>query len=170
LRESTGAVFAPDGLAALVARIDAETRARIDTLNPVRVQRAWEVQQATGHSLAWWQDNTPPPVLPLADCTALVMEVDKDRLNTRIETRFDRMIAAGALDEARAMRPQWNPAHLSAKAIGARELIAHLDGEIPLEEAATRSIIASRQYAKRQRTWFRSGMKHWEKVRPAMSE
>ncbi len=99
--------------------------------------------------------------MPLAEATAIALRVTAGPLNARIEARFDAMLSAGALDEARAMWPRWNPAHLSAKAIGAAELIAHLRGEITLAQARTAAIIASRQYAKRQRTWLRARMVLW---------
>jgi tRNA dimethylallyltransferase len=148
----------------LLASLDPDTVARIDIQNPVRVQRAWEVLRTTGRSLADWQDNTPAPLLPLCDATALVLDAPKDWLSPRIEQRFDMMLDAGALTEAEAMLPTWNPAHLSSKAIGAPELIAHLQGEMSLKAARAAAIIASRQYAKRQRTWFRARMKKWETI------
>ena len=142
------------------------TRARIDTRNPMRVQRAWEVLRATGRPLARWQDDTPPPLLPLADATALLFDVERDWLNARIARRFDQMLDHGALDEARANLAHWDPARLSSKAIGAPELIAHLRGELTLEQARVTATIATRQFAKRQRTWFRSKMRNWQPVTP----
>jgi len=127
----------------------------------VRVQRAWEVLTTTGQTLAHWQDATPPPLLAQADATCIVMDAPKDWLTPRIKQRFDLMIADGALEEARAMLPHWNPADLSAKAIGAPELIAHLQGTLSLDAAIDRAVIASTQYAKRQRTWFRKRMQDW---------
>lgn len=155
-------------LAHLVSGLDEATAARIDLLNRARVQRAWEVLRQTGRGMADWQDATPPPLLPLSKSVPVVMEAPKDWLNARIERRFDMMLANGALDEARAMLPDWNPAHLSSKAIGAPELIAHLQGQLTLDEARDAAILASRQYAKRQRTWFRTRMAAW-KVFPNLS-
>ncbi|MCV6824307.1 MULTISPECIES: tRNA (adenosine(37)-N6)-dimethylallyltransferase MiaA [Halocynthiibacter] len=155
-----------EGFEALLAEIDAETASRIDTLNPMRVQRAWEVLTATGRGLAAWQDDTPPPLLPLEAAAPIVMQAEKDWLNDRIERRFHLMIEQGALDEARAMEPTFDPNYLSSKAIGAPELIGYLRGEHTLDEAIEAAIIASRQYAKRQRTWFRSKMKHWHPYVP----
>lgn len=149
---------------ALLAALDPETTKRIDTQNRMRVQRAWEVLQSTGQSLARWQDSTPPPLLPAARATCITLDAPKDWLNNRIARRFDLMLAQGALDEARAMLPRWNPDYLSSKAIGAPELIAHLKGEMTLQEARDAAIIASRQYAKRQRTWFRSRHKDWHHI------
>lgn len=160
--------MAQDGIEALLAEIDAATRARIDTRNPMRVQRAWEVLQTTGRGLADWQDDTPPPLLPLPECTALVVGADKDWLNARIARRFDRMLDQGALEEARANLPGWTPSLLSAKAIGAPELIAHLRGEMTLDQAREAATIATRQFAKRQRTWFRSRMRTWQAIDAAM--
>lgn len=148
----------------LLAALDAQTSARIDTNNRVRVQRAWEVLQATGRGLAAWQDNTPPPLLPPADAVKITLDVPVDWLNDRIARRFDQMLDLGALDEARAMLPTWNPAHQSSKAIGAPEMIAHLQGKMTLDDARDAAVIASRQYAKRQRTWFRSKHQDWAKL------
>ena len=145
----------------LLSELDKETAGRIDTQNRMRVQRAWEVLKATGRPLAEWQDNTPPPLLPFDQVVGINLNADTDWLNDRISRRFDQMLDLGALDEARAMFDTWNPGHSSSKAIGAPELIAHLRGEMTLEEAREAAIIGSRQYAKRQRTWFRSRHKQW---------
>ncbi len=146
---------------AMFAELDPVTQSRIDHLNPMRVQRAYEVLKTTGRGLAAWQDATPAPILPLDGCFPIVMDADRDWLNDRIERRFHMMLDAGALDEARAMLPDWDPARQSSRAIGAPEMIAHLRGEMDRDAAIDSAIIASRQYAKRQRTWFRSKMSQW---------
>lgn len=170
LREATNRRVAEEGFEVLRDELDAETLRRIDALNPMRVQRAWEVMTATGQPIWHWQDRTPPPLLPLTDCAAFVMDADKDWLNTRIAQRFDLMLEQGALEEAEANLPNWDPGLPSSKAIGAPELIAYLRGENTLEEARTLATISTRQYAKRQRTWFRSRMKNWQKIKlPALS-
>lgn len=145
----------------LIADLDARTAGGIDLHNRARVQRAWEVLRATGRGLADWQADTPPPLLAAADCTALRIDAPVDWLNGRVARRFDAMLAAGALDEAAANRPRWNPALPSMKAIGAPELMAHLDGAIPLDQAREAATTATRQYAKRQRTWLRARMADW---------
>ncbi len=167
IRAQAEALLADGGLPALLTDLDAPTRARIDLQNPMRVQRAWEVLHATGRSLADWQEATPPPLLPLNKTAPIVINADRDWLNARINRRFDIMLENGALDEARAMEPRWNPAHLSSKAIGAPELIAYVRGELSLEEAKATACTASHQYAKRQRTWFRARMKGWQPYIPA---
>lgn len=161
IRLQADAKLQQDGLAALLAEIDPKTRARIDCANPARVQRAWEVLQATGQGLASWQDQTPPPLLPHSATTAYVLRPEVDWLDTRITRRFHEMMMQGALDEARAALPHWDARAPWAKAIGAPELIAHLQGQMSWEEASAAAILATRQYAKRQRTWFRSRMKDW---------
>lgn len=154
-------------LEALSDALDDTTRMRIDMKNRARVQRAWEVLRATGRALADWQDDTPPPVSPYENCTALVVEADRDWLEARIRRRFSMMIANGALEEARAMQGRYNPNLPSCKAIGVPELMAHLNGDLSLAEAEESASVATRQYAKRQRTWFRSRMKKWQRVSPS---
>ncbi len=164
VRARADARRAHEGAGALLAELDPDTAARIDPLNPVRIQRAWEVQAATGRGLAAWQRDTPAPLLPLAACTALLIETDRDRLAARIDARFAAMLGAGALDEARAVLPCWNPVAPWARAIGAPELVAHLRGEMTLAAATEAAQAATRQYAKRQRTWFRGRMRGWHKI------
>ena len=151
---------------AMLEALDPATRTRIDTHNPARVQRAWEVLQTTGRGLAAWQDETPAPVLPMAQAQGLVFDVDKTWLAARIEQRFNQMIADGALDEARHVWPDFDPQLPAHRAIGAPELIAHLRGDMKLTEARQAAVIATRQFAKRQRTWFRSKMATWAKFSP----
>ena len=158
--------LAAEGPAALLAELDPATAARIDRRNPARIQRAWEVLQATGRGLAAWQDETAPPLLPLKSAEPLLLFPETDWLNARIDRRFDAMIASGALDEARAELPRWQPDLPSSRAIGAPELIAHLQGSLTLAEAVAAAKTASRQYAKRQRTWFRSRMGEWRRPPP----
>lgn len=159
--------LAEQGLAALLEELDPDSRARLDPQNPARVQRAWEVLKATGRGIAAWQAETGAPVLPLSQATGLVMMPRIDWLNARIDARFETMLAQGALDEARAALPHWPvdqslpTAPLWTKAIGAPELIAHLRGQMSLDEARDAATLATRQYAKRQRSWFRKRMAQW---------
>ena len=148
-------------------QIDPLTQSRIDTANRARVQRAWEVQTATGKGLAAWQDDTGPAALPLSACYPVVFDVEKNWLNGRIAHRFDLMIEAGALDEARAQLPHYDPGLPAHRAIGVPELIAHLRGEVTLEAAKEAAVIATRQFAKRQRTWMRKRMADWHPIRPS---
>lgn len=158
-------------LEVLLAGLDPETMARIDVANRARVQRAWEVQQATGRSLASWQDNTAPPLLAKGDFTGIVMDSPKDWLTPRIERRFDQMLAGGGLEEARAMQDRFDTRLPSCRAIGVAEAMAVLNGEMSHAEAVESATIATRRYAKRQRTWFRSRMPGWQRVpSPTLAE
>ncbi|MGR3322755.1 MAG: tRNA (adenosine(37)-N6)-dimethylallyltransferase MiaA [Pseudooceanicola sp.] len=167
IRREADELRTTEGPAAMLAALDPDTLDRIDTRNPMRVQRAWEVQRATGRGIAAWQDDTPPPLLPLAQAQALLVDAPRDWLNARIARRFDAMLEGGALDEARAHLATWDPAAPSSKAIGARELVAHLRGKMTRDAAREAATIATRQFAKRQRTWFRARMRDWRVLNPA---
>jgi tRNA dimethylallyltransferase len=153
-------------LEALLDGLDVDTAQGIDRQNRARVQRAWEVLRATGRPLAAWQADTSAPILPLDQTVPIVMENDRDWLLDRIARRFDAMLAGGALDEVAAMRACYDANLPSCKAIGVPEIIAYLDGKIDLETARERATIATRQFAKRQRTWFRARMAGWHRLRP----
>ncbi len=151
-------------LQTLIAGVDAQTLARIDTQNRARVQRAWEVYNATGRNLSDWQDTTPPPVLDVKNTVPIVFDVDKQWLLDRITRRFDLMLDTGALNEVERMRDRYDPSLPAFKAIGVPELMAYIDGTMTLDEARERATISTRQFAKRQRTWFRARMKSWNRV------
>ena len=164
VRSAGDAMLAHDGLAAMVAAIDARTAAGLDLRNPARVQRAWEVLQATGRGLADWQGDTGPPLIDAAQAARLVLTADRDWLADRIERRLVAMVDGGALAEVRALAPHWQPGAQWTRAIGAAELLALLEGRIDRKEAIRRAVIATRQYAKSQRIWFRNRMADWQTV------
>lgn len=167
IRAEADARLRHEGAGALLAELDTATAARIDRRNPARVQRAWEVLRATGRGLALWQAATAAPLVPLAEAHALVIEAPPAWLNPRIDARFDAMLQGGALDEARAVLPVWQASAPWARAIGAPELVAHLQGAMTLTEAAAAARTASHQYAKRQRTWFRNRLSGWRRLAAA---
>lgn len=156
--------MAQEGAAAILADLDAPTAARIDVQNPARIQRAWEVLRTTGRGLADWQADTGPALLPHGSATLLRLDCDRDWLADRIDRRFDAMIAGGAIDEVRAILPIWDATALWAKAIGAPELVAYMQGVMTLPDAISSAKAASRQYAKRQRTWLRRRMNDWRGI------
>lgn len=145
----------------LVSELDPATKAVIDLSNRARVQRAWEVLRSTGRPLADWQAEPATPLLPLSAATGIVLDAPKEWLTPRIARRFDLMLAQGGLDEARAMQDRYDPALPSCRAIGVRETMALLAGEIDQQAAVDAATIATRQFAKRQRTWFRARMAGW---------
>ena len=148
-------------LDALIARVDAQTLAGIDRENRARVQRAWEVEQATGQPLHIWQAQKTAPLLAAQDTARFVLDAPKDWLNPRIERRFTAMLRAGGLDEAAAMQDRFDPALPSCKAIGVKEAMGVVTGALTEAAATEAATIATRQYAKRQRTWFRARMRDW---------
>lgn len=164
IREQSARMLADKQLDKMKAVLDQATRARIDLQNPMRVSRAWEVLQATGQSIVDWHAQTPNPLLSLQNCDALHLTGQTDWLNERLERRFNMMLAAGALDEARKNLDSWDPNFQSSQAIGALELMDYLQGHTSLTTAKELAVIASRQYAKRQRTWFRKRMTGWHSI------
>lgn len=164
IRQAADKRFAVSGLVGLIADLqqhDPKVLTKIDPQNPVRVQRAWEVWRATGRSITDWQADTPPPMLPLSDCNAFVLNAPKDWLTPRINGRFQKMLAAGALEECRENLTLFNAIRPASRAIGAPELVAYLKGEITIDEAIVAAETATRRYAKRQRSWFRARMQDW---------
>lgn len=170
VRAASALRFKESGLAAMCAdleRLDPVTLGLLDRSNPRRVQRAWDVVTATGRGLSDWQRQISAPLLDADRVVRVVVCPEKASLNNRIETRFHRMMEAGALDECRAVRDAGIDATLpSAQALGFVQLAAHLDGRCTLDEAISRAVIATRQYAKRQRSWLRSRMADWQRVDP----
>ncbi|RMD48957.1 MAG: tRNA (adenosine(37)-N6)-dimethylallyltransferase MiaA [Alphaproteobacteria bacterium] len=167
LRARLEARLAAEGREALareLARRDPATAARIDRANPARVLRALEVLEATGRGLAAWQAEAAPPLLPAGAAVTAVLWPERAWLHARIARRLDAMLAGGALDEVRAARRWWDPRLPAARAIGAAELMAHVEGRIDLETARERVLVATRRYAKRQFTWARGRLGHWPRL------
>ena len=132
-----------------------------------RIVRALEVLEASGRSILEWQAERGKPLIDSESARFVVIEPDRTELVARIDRRFDGMVAAGALEEVKALATlKLDPQLPAMKAIGVRELCAALNGEIPMAEAIERAKIATRQYAKRQSTWFRHQLgPHWQRLR-----
>lgn len=151
------------GVAALHAELaarDPETAARLRPSDPQRVVRAIEVLDATGRSLSIWQKETGAPVLDGLRLARFVIDVRREELRARIDRRFRAMIDEGALAEAAALE-NLDPALPASKILGLRELQALSRGERARDEAIAAAVVATRQFAKRQTTWFRGRMKDW---------
>ena len=147
--------------AALASR-DPVMAARLNPGDSQRLVRAWEVIEATGQSLAEWQALKGEPVLT-GDLARFVLKPNRDWLIERIGRRFHLMMEQGALDEVRALRGIGNDLP-AARALGVPSLLAHLDGRLTLEQAVEQAITQTRQYAKRQMTWFRHQMPDWNVI------
>ncbi|RRI07121.1 tRNA (adenosine(37)-N6)-dimethylallyltransferase MiaA [Mesorhizobium tamadayense] len=133
-----------------------------------RIVRALEVLDASGRSILDWQAARGKPLIDRASARFLVIEPDRGELVARIGARFDQMLDKGALDEVRQlMALDLDPDLPAMKAIGVRELQAALAGQMDFAEAIERAKIATRQYAKRQATWFRHQLgPEWQRLRP----
>ena len=158
-------------LHAELARRDPVMAARLRPTDPQRILRALEVFEATGKSLASFQTERTPPLLDAKHALALFLIPDRRILAERIDSRFDAMLAAGALDEATALRARGlDPALPIMRAHGAPHLIAHLNGEISLTEAAALAKLDTRRYAKRQFTFARHQLPTFRWVAPEDAE
>ncbi|MFE0015231.1 tRNA (adenosine(37)-N6)-dimethylallyltransferase MiaA [Mesorhizobium sp. NPDC059054] len=133
-----------------------------------RIARALEVLDASGRSILSWQSQRGEPLIDRTSAHFFVIEPDREALRTRIDRRFDAMIEQGALEEVRQILALGlDPALPAMKAIGVRELQAVLDGEMDAGAAMERAKIATRQYAKRQSTWFRNQLgAEWQRLLP----
>ena len=159
LRAELDARAARQGWPALhaeLARLDPEAAARVAPTDSQRIQRALEVCYNTGRPISELQRAT---VSPLAGRRVHYWMLAPPRavLHERIQRRFEAMMTAGFLEEVRSLRRNGalTPRHPSMRAVGYRQLWAHLDGQYPLEEAVRRGVAATRQLAKRQLTWMR---------------
>ncbi len=160
IRQKWRAAAVEEGAAALhrlLGERDPQAAAAIHAADAQRIVRALEVLEASGRQISEWQKAAGQPVVDGASARLLVVEPDREELARRISRRFDAMLENGVLDEARALGARGlDPALPAMKAIGLRELIAADRGEIALAEAIEQAKIATRQYAKRQMTWFRN--------------
>lgn len=170
VRERVRARLERDGVEALHAELrqsDPVSAERLKARDRTRIARALEVVEATGRSLTDWHRDGLPPLLPPGEFSALYLNPDRDQLYARIDARFDAMLAAGALDEvAQLAARHLDPLLPAMKAHGVPTLIRHIRGEITFEEAAVIGRTHTRQYAKRQFTWFRHQLPEFEWVRP----
>lgn len=166
VREEIESIAAQSGWQAVhdrLAEVDPEAAARIHPNDPQRLQRALEVYLLTGKSLtAHHQTGAPggskPPVGPPDLQFFAIQPPDRGVLHERIEARFHKMLANGLLEEVESLyrRGDLSPALPSIKSVGYRQVWQYLDGELDYDGMVERSIIATRQLAKRQLTWLRS--------------
>lgn len=156
-REEARALLRELGAPALHARlseVDSETAARLHPSDAQRIARAWEVWRGTGRGLAQWQAGRATPASGWR-FAAIVLDPPRAELRAAIAARFSHMLANGAAEEVRAlMALGLDPALPAMRAHGVREIAAALRGEITLDEAARRGVLATGQYAKRQATWM----------------
>lgn len=154
------------GAAALhgeLTRRDPAMAARLRPSDPQRIARALEVLEATGQSLLAWQDMPGTPLLPPEEAEKLYVCPPRAELYARCDARLDAMIAAGALEEVRALMAQGLGENLPAtRALGVAPLTAFLRGQLSFSASLERAKTDTRRYAKRQMTWARSNMIAWK--------
>jgi tRNA dimethylallyltransferase len=145
-------------LHAELARLDPAAAARIAPNDAQRIQRALEVCHATGQPISELQRATASPLAPFRVRYWMLNPPDRAVLHQRLGRRLEGMMAGGFLDEVRRLRDRGDltSAHSSMRAVGYRQLWAHLDGHYDLPEAGRRALAATRQLAKRQLTWMRA--------------
>jgi tRNA dimethylallyltransferase len=170
VRAEVRARLAREGAQALhaeLSRRDPAAAARLMPGDRSRVTRALEVVLATGRPLTEWQEDETPALLDISRAAKVFLVPDREELLRRIDARFDAMIAAGALEEVRALAARHlDPALPAMKAHGVPWLIRHLKGEITLAEAVEQAKRDTRQYTKRQAAWFRNQLPEFAWVEP----
>ncbi len=153
-----------DALRARLAERDPRAATAIAPGDRQRLTRAWAVLQTTDRALSDWQAETRP-LLPPGAYERLVVEPDRAELYDRCDRRVGLMVEQGALDEVRALiRRRLNPDLPAMKAVGVRDFAAHLQGKLSLDEAIDAVRQATRNYAKRQLTWFRNQTPDWPRT------
>jgi tRNA dimethylallyltransferase len=164
-RESEG-LETPE-LHRLLSERDPETARTLRPTDRLRVQRALEIFAATGQPLVSFHGSRQPGPFAEVPVVKLFLAPDRDELRRRIDSRFLAMMDKGALDEVKALGERsLDPMLPAMRAHGVPGLLAHLRGEISLDEAIIRGQGDTRRYAKRQFTWFRHQLPDWQWVEP----
>jgi len=163
----TQSILEDEGIKALrkkAEKLDPIATSRVLGDDPQRLLRIVNVATGTDKPLSEWQSSTKP-LIPPGYWKGAVLLPAREQLYAKINARFGDMVREGGLDEARRVRDlNLEPSLPAMKAIGLRELISHLNGEISLDEAIETAARETRRFAKRQYTWLRGQMKDWEKV------
>ena len=151
----------------LLSERDPETARTLRPSDRLRVQRALEIFAATGQPLVSFHGARQPGPFADSPVIKLFLAPDRDELRRRIDQRFLTMIEQGALDEVKALGERnLDPMLPAMRAHGVPGLLAHLRGEMSLDEAITKGQGDTRRYAKRQFTWFRHQLPDWQWVEP----
>nr|WP_210296868.1 tRNA (adenosine(37)-N6)-dimethylallyltransferase MiaA [Gellertiella hungarica] len=159
----------PEALHAELADIDSPAAERIGRQDGQRIARAIEVFEASGQTLTGLQRASAPPLVDPARALKMVILPDRAILADRINRRFERMLAGEAIAEVEALLRLSLPDTLPVmRAIGVPEIREHLAGRLGFDAVRERGAAATRQYAKRQMTWFRNQMDDgWERISAA---
>jgi tRNA dimethylallyltransferase len=155
-----------EALHAELARRDPLSAATLNPADGQRILRALEIHAVTGRSIRELQASAGPALIDPASALEIILEPERSLLHDRINRRFERMMEEGAVAEVEALLAlELPPAMPAMKAIGVAQIAEMLAGRISRDEAIERSSAATRQYAKRQSTWFRNQMDaSWQRI------
>ncbi|NKN36268.1 tRNA (adenosine(37)-N6)-dimethylallyltransferase MiaA [Agrobacterium sp. a22-2] len=149
----------PEALHRELGVLDPDLAVRLNPQDGQRILRALEVLQATGRSITDFQGRSGPVIVDPARAQKIVVLPDRAVLHERINRRFETMLDTGAVEEVEALLRLGLAADMPVmKAIGVSQITAMLKGEMPRSEVIDKASAATRQYAKRQMTWFRNQM------------
>jgi len=166
-RDAAGLLYDAEGERAFrlrLKRLDPSAAAAIEAGDRQRLTRAYSVAVETGKSLSEWQAETRP-ILGPGDYGRMVLEPERADLYARCDRRVDTMVEQGAVEEVRALVARDLDPNLPAmKAVGVRELSGYLKGEMSMPQAVSALKQATRNYAKRQLTWFRNQNRGWQRL------
>jgi tRNA dimethylallyltransferase len=147
----------------LLSRVDPAAAQRIAAGDRQRLCRAREVFEATGKALSDWQSQSAGALGE--GWNAVALEPPREALYARCDARLTAMMEQGALEEVQALMARGlSPALPAMKAVGVRELAAHLVGDLSLEDAIAAAQQETRRYAKRQMTWLRNQTPDWKRI------
>ncbi len=150
-------------LQAALSHEDALAYQNIDINNPVRIARALSVIRQTGKSILHWQSSAHKTFYNRDLFEVIYVQIEREELYKRCNIRFDKMIKDGAVEEVQGVLEQGvSTSEPIFRIIGAREIAEHLNGNISLEEASEKAKQFTRNYAKRQYTWFSKNLERQE--------
>lgn len=167
--------FGPQVMHTKLKELDIRAFERLEPADSQRISRAMEVVLSTGKALSAWQDEPHAGPLTLLDgegkIAKIVIDIDRDILYERCEFRLEKMIKEGALDEIGSLlKRDLDPSLPILKALGVPSLSAYLEGKAAEDEAVSAAKTQTRQFAKRQLTWFRNQFASWDRVNAQLSE
>jgi len=157
--DAEAAIIGWPGMHQKLQRIDPETAARLEPNDTQRIQRALEVHAVSGETMSSLFAKQTSEQLPYRLLKIALVPGDRKVLHERIALRFEQMLAAGFVEEVKALLkkyPSLTPESTSMRCVGYRQALEYLSGDYSLAELRDRGIFATRQLAKRQLTWLRS--------------
>lgn len=144
----------------MLGEVDPITAEKLSENDTTRIRRAYEVFLDTGKTISSWHNEKNIKILPQANFFIIKITPSAQELDEASFGRFDKMIAMGAIEEAKKIKAlNLNPNLPAMKALGVPELIDYISGKISLTDAVSQAKLHTRQYAKRQRTWFNNKLK-----------